>query len=181
MAGRRLLHDINGRTVALAEEHGFKDGEAWFKAQIAEGRKLKDIAAELGCSVGYLYVWRDQEGYAEKRQAMWEEGRRLAAESYADMGIERLEKAAEDRDISGGQARAVDALAKYRQWQAESADPNRFGQNKRQGANVVVNLPGLHVGALRSVEWPAVEEGRVLDAEVIEDGEADAVELLQGA
>lgn len=174
MAGRPMLR-------ALAERIEEKGGEEWVFSQLADAVTTGKVAEMLDCSRALLYDWRNQGG--EERIEGWEEALRRAGMAYAENAVTQLDTAAEDREVTGGRARLLAEAAKQKQWMATKLDRERFGDDK-QGASVVVNLPNMHVGALRSVERPSIEEGRVVEAELVEDGEdgsEDVVGVLRSA
>lgn len=142
--------------------------------QLAEGRTVSSIAAELGCTRRTLYRVRDwglRKGSPEQRAAVlerrerWEEAMRMGAEALVEASLDDF--SALDRVISVDGARRLPSVpeitlaahrAKYRQWVAAKKDPERYGDR----TTVALEPHGAaHLAALRGVV-----RGVVVDAEL---------------
>lgn len=168
MPGRQFLNQLEKRLEQLG-------GEDYLFDRIASGERLKDIAADLGCSRPYLYKWRDREPFKDRRRERWSEAMRLSGEAKLEEGEEILDGLADTHklitsaDVSVGVARS-----NYRKWMAQVRDPEQFG-DRSNGAGMILNVGVLHLDALRSAgSRPQV--GPVVEADVVAIEEGAEVE-----
>lgn len=91
-------------------------------SQVAEGRTLHDIAAELG--VSHAAVWQRCTANAERQRRYW-----LAREAATDLLESELIEVA--REGARKDAKAARVQASILQWIIEKRDPHRYGAQLR--------------------------------------------------
>lgn len=91
-------------------------------SQVAEGRTLHDIAAELG--VSHAAVWNRCTSSAEAQRRYW-----LAREAATDLLESELIEVA--REGAKRDAKAARVTASVLQWIIEKRDPHRYGAQLR--------------------------------------------------
>lgn len=173
MAGRPFLRKVNARIEELG-------GDDWFFSMVGEGTPLREIAEEVGCSRGYLYVWLDQRPTKEERRARYRAARRRSAEALEEEGREVLDDLAGDRGVSSAEVSLARSRANYRQWQAKVRDREQYGD--RPGVEVNLSVGDLHLGALKA-HGSMGGGGEIADAEpgVLEPAlEAEVLEPVPG-
>lgn len=173
-----------GRPVLRKLENDIKErgGEEWVLGEIASGRRIGDIAEELGISRRMLYTWRDRRERRDRLRPLWSEAVRMSAEADVETAMahfDRLDAVVGLDPVTGEPLRRVPASsevqlassrAKYLQWLAARKDPDTYGTQEAQVA-VNLNLGSLHLDALSQVKTrealpaPPVEEA---DFEVVE-------------
>jgi hypothetical protein len=153
MAGRPKMRALE---TTISEKPG---GEDWLYEQLADGVTVGELAAQLGISRRYLYMWRDQPNHRDRRREMWSEAIRISAEVDADLiGVEfdRLDRVIAT-DEEGNPVRRIPhsaevalatGRAKFRQWRAACKDPERFGRKDRN-VNVTVSVQQDHLAAIK--------------------------------
>lgn len=184
MPGQKFLQTVIQRMEALADEHGYADGEEWFFERVADGAAMKDIADDLGCSRPFLYVWLKKGGPDEKarKHGLLAEARRRSADAHLEDGQRILDDEADKTVVTSPEVALATQRAGYRRSMAEMRDPDRFG--KRSGVQINVSANELHLDALRArgrVELPAGQP-EVIEAEVVaeDEGEDDVLAELAG-
>jgi hypothetical protein len=169
---KRMLAELNALIDADGLAHRCEDGEEYILRLIEGGASGVKISKHYGYSRQMFDVWVDSvEGRREKVKA----ARKAAAESHADEGAKILEELALKNELQSAEVSLAQSRAKYKQWQAEKADPQQFGQPQQQ-TQVNVSFGDLHMSALLSHGLvKATQEGPILPAEIIED---DAIAAL---
>lgn len=136
-------------------------GEEWLFEQLSDGRTVASVAAELGVSRRFLYVWRDHEPHGPRRKAAWAAAVRMSAEADVD-NIERyldsLETKTERnedgstylRTPTSAEVQLVTGRMKYLQWRASKKDPATYGEKTTTEVNV--NLGIQHLTALQDAK-----------------------------
>lgn len=132
MAGRPLQKKL----ATVIEEHG---GDEWFFDKIVEGQNVNKIALDLGFGLRMVYFWLNA---TEERKAAWQEAKRLAAHTHADMAM----------DVANGSsnetAKADWLKIKMHQWIAEHYNREEYGQQPL--VNVQTTINQIHLNALQA-------------------------------
>lgn len=113
--------------------------------RVAAAEPLESIAKSYGIHRATLHRWltssdERKRGYAQAQQA--------SATAHAELSVQILDDAAEDRDISGPQATIAKARADSHKWLAERFDRDTFGADPTVQMNVL-STGELHLDALR--------------------------------
>lgn len=137
--------------------------EVWqdFLAELREGKSIKQacIAVGLASDSGYYYaVKQDQALIAEVAQARKEGAHALMSQTI-DIADETAEFALVDP------LRSAEQRIKVRQHLAARLNRDDYGEQQR-GAQVTVNIAGLHLDALRRA--PAALEHDVIEGEIVQ-------------
>ncbi len=90
---------------------------------ITEGRSYRDIAKDLGISLGSLTWWIDG---AEERSQACARARELAAQTFDELAIETIESASDPFEL----AKAREIATHYR-WRAKAVNPRRYGDKQQ--------------------------------------------------
>lgn len=143
MAGRPFLQALELKIEGLGGE------DAAVFEPLADGASLGTIAAELGVSRPYMYVWRDHKEHRERRREKWELAMKLSASTHAELAGEVLEKLAAKGVITNADVNLAKARSEYRRWLAGKRDPEAFG-DKQEQVQVNVSIGQLHLDALRA-------------------------------
>ena len=133
MASRPLTRAAHAKIKAAG-------GEAWVFAQVAEGKSLKALAAELGISRQILSTWANK----GPRRDMLSHARREAATALVDEAL-ALTDAVEPETAAIQKAKLQSDL---RRWIAGRLSREDWGD--QQGALVNIDLGKLHIEALRA-------------------------------
>jgi hypothetical protein len=133
MASRPLTRAAHAKIKAAG-------GEAWVFAQVAEGKTLKALAAELGISRQVLSTWANK----GPRRDMLSHARREAATALVDEAL-ALTDAVEPETAAIQKAKLQSDL---RRWIAGRLSREDWGD--QQGALVNIDLGKLHIEALRA-------------------------------
>lgn len=145
--------DLNRRVEALG-------GDDYIFDRLAGGDPVGAIARDLGVSRPYLYTWRNQrpEALAAERRRRWEESIELSADAKEEEGAEILDDLAARDIVTSAEVQLATSRARYRQWQAETRNRTRYGNET--GTVINVNLGSLHLDALRARGSTRALEGR---------------------
>lgn len=166
-----MLAELNALIEADGLAHGCEDGEEYILRLMEGGASGVKISKHYGYSRQMLDVWIDSvDGRRDKVKA----ARKAAAESHADEGAKILEELALKKDLQSAEVTLAVSRSKYKQWQAEKADPQQFGQSQAQ-TQVNINLADLHFSALLQSGSLKATDVPALPAEIIED---DAIAAL---
>lgn len=180
------------KLTALRAEIERRGGAEWMYEQIIEGRRLGEIASELGCSIGLLYQWRDLGEGSEGRKAGWAEAMLLSADTKADQAEEAIDGLGEEgKLLTPALVAAAKAKADMKQWQARMRNRDKYSEQQQAvNLNMNLNMNGAFLDALRirqvdagpTVDAEVLAEGEgVIDAPLVErTGEEDVVGLLNG-
>ncbi len=133
MASRPLTRAAHAKIKAAG-------GEAFIFSQVAEGKTLKALAAELGISRQVLSTWANQ---APRRDAL-SRARREAATALIDEAL-HLTDSVEPETAAIQKAKLQSDL---RRWIAGRLSREDWGD--QQGALVNIDLGKLHLEALRN-------------------------------
>ena len=133
-------------------------GIEWLCEQIADGRSLRDIAAEhLDCSRWLLMRWIHADS---DREAEYERSRRLGAASQVEQAQGNLTDAAQHAKEHANSAyvQAVRNDADFRKWYAGVVDRKGFGPPNHRTSLNVLNIEQLHLAALQAHGGPDAEK-----------------------
>ena len=178
MAGRPKLRALISAIAKTALEAN-ETPEDYFFGRLINGETLNDIADTFQVSRTLLYEWIHQ---TPERHAKLPEARKLAAHSFAEDALQRVDHANPDT------ASLAREQARVRQWLAASYDRDTYAPNASHGTTVNINLGQAHLEALRSlareslpnvIATPALMPGDTEDppAHVSDDStEPDAIE-----
>jgi len=184
VAGRPRMRQL------VADIEAKPEGVEWVMDRLADGDTVASIAADLGVSRRYLYMWRDRPGHKERLKPMWEAAIRMSAEADLENSLEdfqRLDRVI-DTDATTGEpihrvpasseVQLVTGKAKFRQWLASRKDPERYGE-KDSGMNLNLNFGDLHVQAVQEAKRRHALQAPVVEAEVLEEEEDDGLDALR--
>lgn len=162
-----------GRPFLRAFKQKLKENGGWTAIfdRIAEGRTLRSIAPEYGCSESWLcHQLRDN----PERRAIYESARKEAARALAEKGLEAVEHMEADRD----QIQKVKVQTDYYRWLASKYDREQFGEPADTG--ITINLDTMFLDALKRVNRTQVRAAIVTaeagSGEDSEKGKAEDIE-----
>lgn len=130
-------------------------------AELREGKSLKNasIAVGVASESGLLWLMKQEPARAEQVADARKAGADAMASAVMDIADETGELTLADP------IRVAEMRIKARQWTAAKLNRDTYGEQQK-GAQVTVNIAGLHLDALR--RQPAAIERDVIDAEVVE-------------
>ena len=133
---------ITARAHATIRKAG---GEPSIFDQVASGRSLKDIAAELGISRPILSAWCN----AAIRRESYRQARQAAADALVEEGLAIADGVRDPSEVPGAKLRSD-----FRRWMAARMNADSWGEPR--GASIEINLGALHLEALRNLS-PVIE------------------------
>ena len=137
-----------GKTITTMAHAAIRKagGEDFIFDQVASGRSLKDIAAELGISRPILSTWCN----APARRDSYRQARQAAADALVEEGLAIADGVCDPSEVPGAKLRAD-----FRRWMA--ARMNSESWSEQRGALVNVDLGQMHLDALRQANRREIE------------------------
>ena len=142
MPGRPKTKGMEARLKTLG-------GMPWVTDQIKSGRLGREIASDLGISLGYLYTWLSAD---PDRKAQWTDAKLLASHAYADQAMALADEL--DADSSKAHVTGNKLKIEQRRWHAERANRAEFG-TPDASLNIQINMASLHLDTLKATPLPA--------------------------
>lgn len=148
---------------------------------IADGRKMEAVASTFRGflpsdpefpSRSWMYTWIHAGG--EERERVWARAKEIAAHNILDDLDEEIEGA---DPVVPAEVSHMKLKAHRAEKRAAAFFPEMYGE-KKEGINVNVDIGQLHLDALRKAggrdrpEIEGREEPKVLEAELVEEGDA---------
>lgn len=121
-------------------------GDDWFFGEVADGRKMQQIADMVGCSRQWLYIWLKAPGRKER----FKEAQRAAAPLvHEDAG--RIADALQNlptEELTPARVQVAKLRIEHEYARAKVLDPETFGD--KAGLTVNIDIGQLHLDALRA-------------------------------
>lgn len=108
-------------------------GIDWVCDQITEGKMLREIAEDIGCSISVISVWLARPDHSARAR----EARKAAAATYAEMAEDEIRRAVDPFQLSKAKE-----LAHHFRWKAAKMDP-------KYGDKVQTEVTGADGGPLQ--------------------------------
>lgn len=130
-------------------------------AELGAGKSLRNacIAVGVASESGLLWLMKQDSTVADRVADARKSGAHAIASQVMDIADDVAEFALADP------VRVAEMRIKARQWTAGKLDREAYGETK--GAQVTVNIAGLHLEALRRQPAPALQQD-VIEGEVVE-------------
>lgn len=160
---RLMLKELERRAHIASEDQGETITPLQYVCEwVAAGQPMADLIRDMNVtepnlkldSAGILSSWVNS---TKEGKVMISEARAVAAHALAEQGMDILDDSDEDRDaIAKNKARSD-----YRKWLASVWNRPQYGQEAQQ-VQVNVNLPMLHIEAMRKREMPVIKAQPIL-------------------